>query len=506
MGEIVVSMRNICKSFGGIHALDKAQLDLQKGEVLGLIGENGAGKSTLMKILSGVYTADSGQVMVAGKEVHYRNPKEALDDGICMIYQELNLVNKLSVADNIFIGREASGGILLNRREDEKKAEELLKSMDLHIPPNTEVGSLTVAKQQMVEIAKGISYHSKVLIMDEPTAALAVSEINELFRVIRNLKEQGISIIYISHRLEELFEITDRITVMRDGNYIDTIDTSQGTMDELIQKMVGRSIKWEKKQTSQVPADAPVVLEAQHIVSKDIKDISFCLKKGEILGLAGLMGAGRTELARLIFGADRRKRGKILRDGREVRIHNTQDAVKNGISYLSEDRKGNGLAVNLSVEDNIALPNWELFTRNGVIQFQKVKEAAQKAVDEVGIKTPSTAQIVSNLSGGNQQKVVIGKWLLKNSEIFIFDEPTRGIDVGAKNEIYKLMEELIHNGKSIIMISSEMPELLRMSDRILVLCEGRLTGELSIEEATQEKIMEYAVMRNTEGEESDEKG
>ena len=296
MGEIVVSMRNICKSFGGIHALDKAQLDLQKGEVLGLIGENGAGKSTLMKILSGVYTADSGQVMVAGKEVHYRNPKEALDDGICMIYQELNLVNKLSVADNIFIGREASGGILLNRREDEKKAEELLKSMDLHIPPNTEVGSLTVAKQQMVEIAKGISYHSKVLIMDEPTAALAVSEINELFRVIRNLKEQGISIIYISHRLEELFEITDRITVMRDGNYIDTIDTSRGTMDELIQKMVGRSIKWEKKQTSQVPADAPVVLEAQHIVSKDIKDISFCLKKGEILGLAGLMAVSYTHL------------------------------------------------------------------------------------------------------------------------------------------------------------------------------------------------------------------
>lgn len=495
MEELAVSMKNIHKHFGGIQALEKAELELRKGEVLGLIGENGAGKSTLMKILSGVYHADEGEVIVSGKKVNYRNPKEALDDGICMIYQELNLVDRLSVSDNIFIGRESGAGILLKRKQDREKAEALLKKMELEVPLDAEVGSLTVAKQQMVEIAKGISYHSKVLIMDEPTAALAVSEIQELFRVIRQLKAEGISVIYISHRLEELFEITDRITVMRDGNYIDTMETSQGTMDELIRKMVGRNISWSKKERSNVKKDAPVVLEVKHMVSKDIKDISLKLRQGEILGLAGLMGAGRTELARLIFGADWRRSGSILRNGKEVKIKTTFDAVSQGIGYLSEDRKGNGLAVDLSVADNVALPNWDDFIRHGVIQFKDMEESVEKAAGAVAVKTPSVHQLVRNLSGGNQQKVVIAKWLLKNSEIFIFDEPTRGIDVGAKNEIYKLMESLIQEGKSIIMISSEMPELMRMSDRILVLCEGKLTGELDIGEATQEKIMEYAVMR-----------
>lgn len=496
MNDVVILMNDICKSFGGIQALDHANLELREGEILGLIGENGAGKSTLMKILSGVYSADSGEIFVSGKKVDYHDPKEALNDGICMIYQELNLVNKLSVADNIFIGREAGTGIFLNRKRDFKRSEKLLKSLALAIPVDVEVGKLTVAKQQMIEIAKGISYHSKVLIMDEPTAALAISEIQELFQVIRSLKKQGISIIYISHRLEELFEITDRITVMRDGKTIDTIVSKQGTMDKLIQKMVGRSIRWDKKQRSEVKKDAPVILEVKNLMSKDIKNISFQLKKGEILGLAGLMGAGRTELARLIFGADWRRSGTIIRNGKEVHIRNTSDAVKNGISYLSEDRKGSGLAVNLSVEDNIALPNWSQFVKKGVIDFTRVRNAVERAVKAVGVKTPSINQTVRNLSGGNQQKVVIGKWLLRNSEIFIFDEPTRGIDVGAKNEIYKLMENLIREGKSIIMISSEMQELLRMSDRILVLCEGRLTGEMGIEEATQEKIMEYAVMRD----------
>ncbi len=496
MEELVVSMKNIHKRFGGIHALANARLELRKGEILGLIGENGAGKSTLMKILSGVYQADEGEVLISGREVHYRNPKEALDDGICMIYQELNLVDKLSVADNIFIGRESGTGILLKRKQDRKKTEELLQRLELDVPLDIEVGNLTVAKQQMIEIAKGISCNSKVLIMDEPTAALAVSEIQELFRVIRQLKEEGMSIIYISHRLEELFEITDRITVMRDGNYIDTMETSLGTMDELIKKMVGRNISWSKKEKSNVKKNAPVVLEIKHIASKDIKDISFQLRQGEILGLAGLMGAGRTELARLIFGADWRKGGVILRNGKEVKIRTTFDAVAQGISYLSEDRKGNGLAVDLSVADNVALPNWDDFTKHGVIQFKFMEESVEEAAKTVAVKTPSIHQIVRNLSGGNQQKVVIAKWLLRNSEIFIFDEPTRGIDVGAKSEIYKLMEKLIKEGKSIIMISSEMPELLRMSDRILVLCEGRLTGELDIKEATQEKIMEYAVMRN----------
>ena len=430
MCELEVSMQNIQKRFGGIHALDNAKLELKKGEVLGLIGENGAGKSTLMKILSGVYEADSGSVTVNGREVHYRTPKEALDDGICMIYQELNLVEKLSVADNIFIGRESGRGISIKRRQDKRRTEELLARLELDVSPDTIVGELTVARQQMVEIAKGISYHSRVLIMDEPTAALAVNEIEELFRVIRQLKEDGISIIYISHRLEELFEITDRITVMRDGCYIDTMETKESSMEALIQKMVGRTISWEKKMSSCVRKDADIVLEVKNMISKDIRDISFVLRRGEILGLAGLMGAGRTELARLIFGADWYRSGKIYRNSREVRIRSTSDAVANGISYLSEDRKGNGLAIDLSVADNVALPNWDEFTRGIVINFNRMEEAVETVTKSVSVKTPSIGQLVRNLSGGNQQKVVIAKWLLKNSEIFIFDEPTRGIDVG----------------------------------------------------------------------------
>lgn len=430
MCELEVSMQNIQMRFGGIHALDNAKLELKKGEVLGLIGENGAGKSTLMKILSGVYEADSGSVTVNGREVHYRTPKEALDDGICMIYQELNLVEKLSVADNIFIGRESGRGISIKRRQDKRRTEELLARLELDVSPDTIVGELTVARQQMVEIAKGISYHSRVLIMDEPTATLAVNEIEELFRVIRQLKEDGISIIYISHRLEELFEITDRITVMRDGCYIDTMETKESSMEALIQKMVGRTISWEKKMSSCVRKDADIVLEVKNMISKDIRDISFVLRRGEILGLAGLMGAGRTELARLIFGADWYRSGKIYRNSREVRIRSTSDAVANGISYLSEDRKGNGLAIDLSVADNVALPNWDEFTRGIVINFNRMEEAVETVTKSVSVKTPSIGQLVRNLSGGNQQKVVIAKWLLKNSEIFIFDEPTRGIDVG----------------------------------------------------------------------------
>ena len=403
MCELEVSMQNIQMRFGGIHALDNAKLELKKGEVLGLIGENGAGKSTLMKILSGVYEADSGSVTVNGREVHYRTPKEALDDGICMIYQELNLVEKLSVADNIFIGRESGRGISIKRRQDKRRTEELLARLELDVSPDTIVGELTVARQQMVEIAKGISYHSRVLIMDEPTAALAVNEIEELFRVIRQLKEDGISIIYISHRLEELFEITDRITVMRDGCYIDTMETKESSMEALIQKMVGRTISWEKKMSSCVRKDADIVLEVKNMISKDIRDISFVLRRGEILGLAGLMGAGRTELARLIFGADWYRSGKIYRNSREVRIRSTSDAVANGISYLSEDRKGNGLAIDLSVADNVALPNWDEFTRGIVINFNRMEEAVETVTKSVSVKTPSIGQLVRNLSGGNQQ-------------------------------------------------------------------------------------------------------
>lgn len=493
--RIVVSMKNIEKSFGGIHALQGAELTLYKGQVLGLIGENGAGKSTLMNILSGVIKRDKGLIEVGGRSVDYKGPADALADGICMIHQELNLAPELSVADNIFMGRESGRGLMLDRKKDAKLAGEILKSMELAIPVETIVGKLSVAKQQMVEIAKGLSCHSEILIMDEPTAALATGEIKDLFRLIRQLKEKGVSIIYISHRLEELFEITDNITVMRDGTYVDTVETAKCTMERLIGMMVGRVIYEEPKLCSGVPEDAPIVLEARHLSSGEIKDASFVLRQGEILGFAGLMGAGRTELARLVFGADPKTGGKLLRNGKEAVVHSPQDAVRLGIGYLSEDRKNLGLAVNMSIGDNVSLTCLDEFSRAGVVQKKRMEERVKQEIEKIAVKTPSINQLVKNLSGGNQQKVVIAKWLIKNCEVFIFDEPTRGIDVGAKNEIYKLMNTLVEGGKSIIMISSEMPELLRMSDRILVMCEGRITGELTIEEASQEKIMSYATMR-----------
>ena len=373
--------------------------------------------------------------------------------------------------------------------------EELLKELELDVSPNTTVSSLTVAKQQMIEIAKGISYDSKVLIMDEPTAALSINEIKDLFRVIQKLKAKGISIIYISHRLEELFEITDRITVMRDGAFINTFITKESSLPELIRSMVGREVSWEKKKHSNVAADAPVLLEVQGMESHAIKNASFKLRKGEILGIGGLMGAGRTELARLVFGADWRKHGKILKNGEEIQIRTPHDAVKNGIGYISEDRKALGLALKLSVADNIAMPNWEKFTSHGVVNEKEEMRVAAEMADRVMVKTPSVKQLVMNLSGGNQQKVAIAKWLLRDCDILIFDEPTRGIDIGAKSEIYNLINELIAQGKSIIMISSEMQELLSMSDRVIVMCEGSITGELDIADATQESIMALAVRR-----------
>jgi len=496
MAEVVVSMKDIQKSFPGVHALDNAQIDLKKGEVHGLVGENGAGKSTLMKVLTGIYERDSGIVVVKGREVHYKMPADALDDGISMIHQELNLMPHLSVADNIYIGREPKRGPMLDDRKKNNMARELLESLRLDIDPKMQINKLTVAKQQMVEIAKALSFNAEILIMDEPTAALTTSEIDELFRFIRELKTKGVGIVYISHRMEELKQITDEITVMRDGQYVNTVRTDEIEISEVISMMVGRTIYEEPKSRSTVPQDAPVVLSVEHLESVDVHDVSFELRQGEILGFAGLMGAGRTETARLIFGADPRLGGKIVVKGQEVDIQAPQDAVKHGIGYLSEDRKRYGLAVGLSVAENIILADMDKFTPGGIVNKGRVKAQAKEYVDRIDIKTPSINQLVRNLSGGNQQKVVIAKWLVRNSDILIFDEPTRGIDVGAKSEIYKLMNELAGQGKSIIMISSELPELLRMSDRIVVMCEGKLTGEIDIAEASQEGIMHYATMRN----------
>ncbi len=492
---VVLQMIDIDKRFQGVHALKKCNLELRKGEVHALVGENGAGKSTLMKCLTGIHKPEEGRIVYNGKEVSYKNPKEAQEDGISIVHQELNLMNHLTAAQNIFIGRE-SKGFILNDSIINQKTQELFDHLKLNISPTEKVGNLTVGKQQMVEISKAISFDSSVLILDEPTAALTETEIRELFRTMNDLRARGVTMVYISHRMDEIMEMTDRITVMRDGEYITTLNTKETNLDEIINAMVGRTIYAEPKTHSNVAPDAPVVLEAKNLVSKDVKDVSFQLHKGEILGLAGLMGAGRTETARLIFGADPRTSGEIYKNGQRVTIRTPQDAVKAGIGYLSEDRKRFGLAIGLSIADNTILAAAEDFCKMGVIDEQKVRQVTEEYIKKINIKTPSISQLIRNLSGGNQQKVIIAKWLVRNCDVLIFDEPTRGIDVGAKSEIYKLMNDLAAEGKSIIMISSELEEVLRMSDRIICMCEGRLTKVLDIQEASQEVIMKYATMRN----------
>lgn len=492
----VLEMRGIKKLFPGVIALNGVDLNLRPGEVLALVGENGAGKSTLMKVLSGIYVPEAGEIIYRSKKVSFNNPKEAQEAGISIVHQELNLMNQLTTAQNIFIGRE-SKGFILNDALINKKTQDLFDQLKVSIKPTDKVGDLTVGKQQMVEIAKAISFNSNVLVLDEPTAALTETEIRELFNIINHLRQQGVSMIYISHRMNEIMEISDRITIMRDGTYVDTLTTSQTNLDEIIQAMVGRQIFEEPKTHSNVLPGAPVVLDVQNLQSKDVKDVSFQLYKGEILGFAGLMGAGRTEVARLIFGADPMQSGKISVNGIPLVIQSPKDAVQAGIGYLSEDRKRYGLAVSLSVAFNTVLADLQAFTEAGVVQDRKINAVSNDYIDRINIKTPSAQQIIRNLSGGNQQKVVIAKWLVRNSDILIFDEPTRGIDVGAKNEIYKLMNDLARSGKSIIMISSELPEVLRMSDRIACMCEGRITKILDIQDASQEVIMRYSTMRDT---------
>lgn len=496
MGDLILSMKGITKSFSGVAALKNAALDLKAGEVVALMGENGAGKSTLMKILTGIYSKDSGEIQYMGQEVCFKGPAESEEAGISIVHQELNMMNDLTVAQNLFIGREEMNGFLIDDKKMNEKARELFKILKIDINPAEKIGNLTVGKQQMVEIAKAISSKAKVIIFDEPTAALTDSEIEELFKVIRDLKKQGTGMVYISHRMDEINVISDRVIVMRDGEYVGTLITKECSKDDIIKLMVGRAIFGEPKTASNVAKDAPVVLKCENLNrGKAVKDVSFELRKGEILGFSGLMGAGRTEVARLIFGADKKDSGKIFINGKEVTIHTPQDAVAHGIGYLSEDRKRYGLIVDKSVEENTVISSLNDFVKGFFIDKAKSKEVSQKYVESLKTKTPSVSQLVKKLSGGNQQKVVIAKWLVKNSDILIFDEPTRGIDVGAKSEIYALMERLAKEGKSIIMISSELPEVLRMSDRVIVMCEGRITGILDIAEANQEVIMQSATKR-----------
>ncbi len=487
-------MKAIDKRFAGVHALKGVDFELCEGEIHAIVGENGAGKSTLMKALTGIFPKDSGEIHYMDKLFNPQGPKEALDAGIAIVHQELNMMEHLTVAQNLFIGRESTkhGRWFLDEKDQNRRAAELFSRLHMSIDPEEKVSNLTVGKQQMVEIAKAVSHNLKILILDEPTAALTDREINDLFTIMRDLAKKGVGMIYISHRLDEIGVITDRVTVLRDGEYVGTKQTSELSKDEMINMMVGRVIYEKPKAKSNVPKDAPVVLKVENLnAGKLVQDISFELRRGEILGFAGLMGAGRTETMRALFGADKAS-GSIFINGKHTIIENPMDAVQNGLGYLSEDRKRFGLAIKLSVADNAVMASYDELSPGLFLPHTKLRQIAQESVEKLNVKTPSLEQLVKNLSGGNQQKVVVAKWLIKNCSILIFDEPTRGIDVGAKSEIYHLMNELVQEGKSIIMISSELNEILRMSDRIAVMCEGNLTGFLDIEEATQERIMALA--------------
>lgn len=501
MSPTLVSMEGIDKAFPGVQALDGCRFQLLAGEVHALVGENGAGKSTLMKVLTGVYRKDAGRIVYQGQEVDIPNPRAAWEMGIGIIHQELNLIPHLTVAQNIFIGREPRRRprFLLDEKELNERAQRLLESVKLDVDPRARVADLTIAKQQLVEIAKALSYNSQVLIMDEPTSALSDAEIQELFRIIRELKAKGVGIVYISHRMDEIKQICDRVTVMRDGRTIGTVNAQEVSVDQIVSMMVGREI-YATAQPAPNEGASEVVLEVRSLSrGRAFQDVSFSLRKGEILGFAGLMGAGRTEVARAVFGADPIDSGEIYVNGKRVEIKSPADAVRLGIGYLPEDRKRHGLMLDLDVEANTIVATLQRYAAAlGWVQKSKARREVQAYVEQLGVKTPGLEQRVRYLSGGNQQKVVLAKWLAKNCDILIFDEPTRGIDVGAKGEIYKLLNDLtVRQGKSVIMISSELPEILRMSHRIIVMCEGRITGELVAHEATEEAIMRLATLRPT---------
>ncbi|WP_144152558.1 sugar ABC transporter ATP-binding protein [Paraburkholderia sp. BCC1885] len=496
----LISVKRLCKSFPGVRALHEVQFDLVAGEVHALMGENGAGKSTLMKILAGVYTRDSGEFLCDGQPVEFTSPRDAQAMGVCIIHQELQLMNHLSVAQNMFIGREPRGrlGVFLDEDRLNAQAGEILTRMHVNLDPRAMVGNLTVASQQMVEIAKALSFDSRVLIMDEPTSALNDAEIAELFRIIRELKSHGVGIVYISHKMDELKQLADRVTVMRDGEYVATVAARDTSVEAIIGMMVGRTLA-DLEPSQSVAGEGEVALEVRHLNAGPlVRDVSFTLRKGEILGFAGLMGAGRTEVARAVFGADPVESGEIVVKGAKAVIKTPADAVRRGIGYLSEDRKRFGLATGMDVESNIVMSNLRKFLSfNFFLRRRQMRRTATHFIKLLAIRTPSATQEVRLLSGGNQQKIVIAKWLERDCDVLFFDEPTRGIDVGAKSEIYRLLRALAAQGKAIVMISSELPEILRMSDRVIVMCEGRITGELTAAEATQERIMHLATQRET---------
>jgi ribose transport system ATP-binding protein len=490
----LLEMRGITKSFPGVRALKDVSFDVLPGEVHALMGENGAGKSTLVKILAGAYPADSGEILVDGKCEDIDSPQRAYDLGISIIYQEFNLVPQLTVAENIFLGREPRGALpgWLNATRMRQEAEHLMSSFGVDFDVRTPAGRLPIAMQQMVEIAKATSRRSRIIVMDEPSATLTDHELDNLYRLIRQLKSEGVSIVYISHRMDEVFSISDRTTVLRDGKAIATRAISDVTPAELIKMMVGRTLEDNfPKVAAQVGAP---VLEVTGLTRDDvIRDISMTIRSGEVVALAGLVGSGRTEVARCIFGADAYDSGTVKLEGETLLAHGPSSAIKAGMGLVTEDRKGQGLLLDLSVRENMSLAALPALSRAGFIERSRERSAASEYVRNLGIRTPTIEQRVKNLSGGNQQKVVLSRWLMTQSKLLILDEPTRGIDVGAKVEIYQLMNQLAADGIGILMVSSELPEVLGMADRIYVMREGRIVGELSRSEATQERIGELAV-------------
>ena len=494
MDKAFLEIKNISKSVPGIKALNRVSFSVMPGEVLALIGENGAGKSTLMKILSGVYEKDEGEIIINGSPVELNSPLKSQHMGISIIYQELNLLLNMNIAENIFLGREQRRKVkeFINKKEMRRKAQALLGEVGLGVDTTTLVGTLSTAQKQMIEVAKALSFNSKLIIMDEPTSSLTDKETNILFDIISRLKKRGVSIIFITHRIKEIFVISDRVAIIRDGEMVSVKKADETSENEVISGMVGRSIDdiFYKEKTK----IGDIVLEVKNLSTKTLlRDINFSLRRGEILGFAGLVGSGRSEIVRAVFGIDKRDTGDIFINNKKTRINNTVDALRNRIGFVPEDRKEQALILKMNVRSNLTLAALKGFKKNLFIDRQKEARAAKEYIKKLEIKTPGDRQIVNNLSGGNQQKVVIGKWMETAPKILILDEPTRGIDVKTKKEIYMLMSRLASEGVAILMISSELPEIIGMSDRIIVIHEGRIKGEMPAEHATQEAIMKMAL-------------
>ena len=489
MGNSVLQLQHIRKEYPGVVALKDVTLELKAGEILALIGENGAGKSTLIKCCSGAVIPTSGKIIVNGREFSSMTPQLASENGIAIIYQEFNNVKELSAAENLFLGRPIRKGIVVDKKAMEAEAAKAFEQLHIKIDPKAMMKDLTVGYQQMVEIAKAIQQNARILIMDEPSAPLTSAEVESMFEVVELLRKKGVSIIYISHRLEEIFRLADRVSVLRDGQYIATKAIQDTDKDDLVRLMVGRTLKETYPERNFTQKET--VLEVNHLTGNGVKNISFTLKKGEILGFGGLVGAGRTELAALLFGSAKIKSGEIILRGKKFDPNSPNAAIRNGICLVPEDRKQQGLILEMTVQENLTMAVRKKLSKRGIMRESDSREFSEKYVKDLTIRTPGIFQRVKNLSGGNQQKVVLGKWLGVDPEILIFDEPTRGIDVGAKQEIYKIMTEIVRQGKSIIMISSDMEELLGMSDRMVMLSKGRQTGMLEKEEFTQERVLNY---------------